>query len=39
VTENYDFGSPDMTGIKLSGYIFSKVVKGKYVRLPDRMKD
>jgi branched-chain amino acid transport system substrate-binding protein len=39
VTTSYDFGAPDMTGIKLSGYIFSKVVKGTYIRLPYRMKD
>jgi branched-chain amino acid transport system substrate-binding protein len=39
VTTSYDFGAPDMTGIKLSGYIFSKVVKGTYTRLPYRMKD
>jgi branched-chain amino acid transport system substrate-binding protein len=39
VTTNYDFSAPDMTGIKLSGYIFSKLVKGTYTRLPYRMKD
>jgi branched-chain amino acid transport system substrate-binding protein len=34
VTTDYDFSAPDMTGIKLSGYIFSKLVHGKYTRLP-----
>jgi branched-chain amino acid transport system substrate-binding protein len=39
VTTDYDFSQPDMTGIKLSGYIFSKLVNGQYTRLPYRMKD
>jgi len=39
VTTQYDFSAPDMTGIKLSGYIFSKLVDGKYTRLPFRIKD
>jgi branched-chain amino acid transport system substrate-binding protein len=39
VTTQYDFASPDMTGIKLSGYLFSKLVNGQYTRLPDRLKD
>jgi branched-chain amino acid transport system substrate-binding protein len=34
VTTDYDFSAPDMTGIKLSGYIFSKLVHGTYTRLP-----
>ena len=34
VTTDYDFSAEDMTGIKLSGYIFSKLVKGQYTRLP-----
>lgn len=39
VTTQYDFAARDMTGITLSGYIFSKLVDGKYTRLPYRMKD
>jgi branched-chain amino acid transport system substrate-binding protein len=39
VTTDYDFSADDMTGIKLSGYIFSKVVNGQYTRLPTRLKD
>ena len=30
----YDFSHDDMTGIDLSSYVFSKVVKGKFERLP-----
>lgn len=30
----YDFSRDDMTGIDLSSYVFSKVVKGKFERLP-----
>jgi branched-chain amino acid transport system substrate-binding protein len=39
VTARYDFSAADLTGIKLSGYLFSKLVNGKYTRLPDRLKD
>ena len=39
VTTDYDFSADDMTGIKLSGYIFSKLVNGQYTRLPLRLKD
>jgi branched-chain amino acid transport system substrate-binding protein len=39
VTTQYDFSAPDMTGVKLSGYLFSKLVNGQYTRLPDRLKD
>lgn len=30
----YDFSRDDMTGIDLSSYVFSKVVKGEFQRLP-----
>lgn len=30
----YDFTKPDMTGIELTSYVFSKLVKGKFERLP-----
>jgi branched-chain amino acid transport system substrate-binding protein len=39
VTAQYDFSAPDLTGIKLSGYLFSKLVNGQYTRLPDRLSD
>jgi branched-chain amino acid transport system substrate-binding protein len=39
VTTDYDFSAPDMTGIKLSGYIFSKLVHGQYTRLPFVIKE
>lgn len=39
VTTDYDFSADDMTGIKLSGYIFSKLVNGQYTRLPTRLND
>lgn len=29
----YDFSAPDMTGIKLSSYTYSRLVKGKFTRL------
>lgn len=29
----FDFSAPDMTGIKLSSYTYSKLVKGKFTRL------
>lgn len=30
----YDFSAPDMTGIKLSSYTYSRLVKGRFTRLP-----
>ncbi|HEY7761000.1 MAG TPA: ABC transporter substrate-binding protein, partial [Burkholderiales bacterium] len=30
----YDFAAPDMTGIELSSYVYSKLVNGKFTRLP-----
>ena len=30
----YDFSAPDMTGIKLNGFIYSKLVGGHFNRLP-----
>lgn len=38
VMTDWDFAAPDMTGIKLSGYIFSKLTGGKYSRLPFRVE-
>jgi branched-chain amino acid transport system substrate-binding protein len=32
VMTSWDFSAPDMTGITLSGYIFSKLTNGKYSR-------
>ena len=29
----YDFAAPDMTGIELSSYVYSKLVNGKFTRL------
>jgi branched-chain amino acid transport system substrate-binding protein len=34
VLASYNFGAPDMTGIELSSYVYSKLVGGKFVRLP-----
>lgn len=34
VLAKYNFGAPDMTGIGLSSFVFSKLVKGKFTRLP-----
>jgi branched-chain amino acid transport system substrate-binding protein len=34
VLATYNFGAPDMTGIELSSYTYSKLVKGKFTRLP-----
>lgn len=34
VMANYNFGAPDMTGIELSSYVFSRLVKGHFTRLP-----
>lgn len=30
----YDFAAPDMTGIELTSYTYSKLVKGSFTRLP-----
>ena len=32
----YNFGAADMTGIELSSYVYSRLVKGKFTRLPFR---
>ncbi len=34
VLATYDFSREDMTGIELSSYTYSKLVKGKFTRLP-----
>ena len=34
VMASYDFTKDDMTGIDLSSYVFSKLVGGKFERLP-----
>jgi branched-chain amino acid transport system substrate-binding protein len=34
VTASFDFAAPDMTGIELSSYVYSKLVNGKFTRLP-----
>jgi branched-chain amino acid transport system substrate-binding protein len=34
VLATYDFGASDMTGIELSSYVYSKLVNGKFTRLP-----
>lgn len=34
VLAHYNFAAPDMTGIELSSYVFSRLVKGKFTRLP-----
>lgn len=34
VMTSWDFAAPDMTGIVLSGYVYSKLTAGKYSRLP-----
>lgn len=34
VMANYNFGAPDMTGIELSSYVFSRLVKGRFTRMP-----
>ena len=38
VLANYDFSADDMSGIPLSSYVFSKLVGGKYTRLPFQLK-
>ena len=37
VLADYDFASEDLTGIKLTSYVYSKLVAGKYTRLPFRV--
>ncbi len=34
VMAQYNFAAPDMTGIELPSFIYSKLVKGKFTRLP-----
>ncbi len=34
VIAQYNFAAPDMTGIELSSYTYSKLVKGRFTRLP-----
>jgi branched-chain amino acid transport system substrate-binding protein len=34
ILAKYDFSAPDMTGIDLSNYVYSKLVKGDFTRLP-----
>lgn len=34
VLAKYNFGASDMTGIELSSFIFSRLVQGKFTRLP-----
>ena len=31
---SYNFAADDMTGIELSSYVYSKLVKGHFTRLP-----
>ena len=38
VVAQYDFSAPDMTGIGLESYVYSKLVKGRYTRLPFRAR-
>ena len=37
VLANFNFAAPDMTGIDISSYVYSKLVKGQFTRLPFRM--
>lgn len=34
VLAKYNFGAPDMTGIELPSFVYSRLVKGKFTRLP-----
>jgi len=34
VLATYNFGAQDMTGIELSSYVYSKLMNGKFTRLP-----
>jgi branched-chain amino acid transport system substrate-binding protein len=38
VMANYDFSAPDMTGVGLESFVFSKLVDGKYTRTPFRLQ-
>ena len=38
VLADYDFREPDLTGMKLTSFIYSKLVKGQYTRLPFRVE-
>ncbi len=37
VLADYDFREADLTGMKLESYVYSKLVKGQYTRLPFRV--
>ena len=37
VLADYDFRESDLTGMKLPSYVYSKLVKGEYTRLPFRV--
>jgi len=38
VLANYDFREADLSGMKLTSYVYSKLVKGQYTRLPFRVE-
>jgi branched-chain amino acid transport system substrate-binding protein len=38
VLADYDFRAPDLTGMQLTSYIYSRLVKGQYTRLPFRVE-
>ena len=38
VMASYDFSAADLTGVKVQSFIFSKLVDGKFTRLPFRVK-
>jgi branched-chain amino acid transport system substrate-binding protein len=37
VLADYDFREPDLTGMRLTSYVYSKLVNGQYTRLPFRV--
>ena len=37
VLADYDFREPDLTGMKLTSFVYSKLVNGQYTRLPFRV--
>jgi branched-chain amino acid transport system substrate-binding protein len=39
VLANYNFAADDMTGIELSSYVYSKLVKGHFIRQPFVVKN
>jgi len=39
VNADYDFSADDMTGLRLTDYVFSRVVDGKFTRLEYRIAD